>query len=254
MFASPRTALLVVAGCATACTSQLGPDRKSNHGNMPDAGFGRPDADRGTPMPMPDAALPDAAPGLTTVTLTQTTNSTPTPATSIACGACNNNTNPCNSWFTFENAYYRVFDLAQHGVTKTFHVQQVTFAVEESAGNQSVQVKVGTYNGTPGTTLDLAQVTQQVTTSVNIPPTTTGLSVPAPITTDIPAGSKLIVEVSAPDHEGLNNVYFYLGATTAGETKPGYIRSPSCGDSTPTTMASIGFPEVGILVSVTGSY
>jgi hypothetical protein len=78
--------------------------------------------------------------------------------------------------------------------------------------------------------------------------------VPAPITGDIPPGSNLIVEVLSPDHSSQPGTYFYIGATTAGETKPGYVRAPACSINNPTTTAGVGYPSANLVITVTGTY
>lgn len=240
--------VIVLTGCASARQDQPGTD--ANGGVGSDSGTSG--GDDGSMM-MPDGGTtPDAPPQMVTVTLSQTTNNTVIAANSIACG---NQTEGSTS----ENDYYRVFKLSDHGINTTFHVTQVTFGVQEAGGTQNVTVKLGTYAGTPGTTLDTGGTdfgglaTQIATTSVAVPATTTGASVPAPITGDIPAGGTMIVEVLSPDRSG-TTTYFYIGATNAGETKPGYVRAPDCTIPNASTTASLGYPAANILISVTGSY
>lgn len=239
--------VIILAGCASAGQEQPGID--ANGGGGSDSGGGG--GDDGSMVTLDGGVTPDAPPQMVTVTLTQTTNNTVVAANSVACGA---------GGYTAENSYYRVFKLSDHGINSAFHVSQVTFGVQEAGGTQNVTVKLGTYAGTPGTMLDTGgtdfggSVTQIATTSVAVPATTTGASVPAPITGDIPAGSSVIVEVLSPDHSAAGNVYFYLGATNAGETKPGYIRAPSCNFASPSSTASVGYPTANLLISVTGTY
>jgi hypothetical protein len=246
----------VLAGCASAGTQGQPADSSLGGGGGGDSGNQMIDAGTTVDAPM---MMIDAPPGPVTVTLSQTTNNTVVAANSVACGGCNNTSNPCNSTYTAENAYYRVFALADHGITTAFNVTQVTFGVQESTA-VTVQVKLGTYAGTPGTTLNTGAtdfagaITQLATATVNVPATTTGISVPAPLTATVPAGSNLIVEILSPTHQGQANVYFYLGATNAGETKPGYLRAPSCSLATATTTGGIGYPAANLLISVTGMY
>ena len=250
----PAWILVLIVGCASAGRDTFG-------GGTGDSGIDSSTTLVDAAVPM-DAPLPmiDAPPGMVTVTLQQTTNNTVVAANSVACGGCNNTSNPCNSTYTAENAYYRVFALADHGITNPFNVSQVTFGVQEAAGTQTVQVKIGTYAGTPGTTLNTGAtdfagaITPINTATVSVPATTTGISVPAPITATVPAGSNLIVAVFSPTHQGQANTYFYIGATNAGETKPGYMRAPNCSLSTATTTGGVGYPAANLLISVTGSH
>jgi hypothetical protein len=246
-------AAVALVGCASAGKDKFGNGRPDSGITLLDSsgGGGQKDA----PLPMIDAPA-----GQVTVTLQETTNNTIVAGNSVACGACNNLSSPCNSAYTAEDAYYRVFALSDFGITNTFHVSQVTFGVQESSGTQTVQVKIGTYAGTPGTTLNTGatdfagSVTPVNSATIDVPATTTGVSVPAPISGDIPAGSNVIVEVFSPTHMGQANVYFYLGASNAGETKSGYLRSPSCGAANPATSGSLGFPAANFLISITGTH
>jgi hypothetical protein len=204
-------------------------------------------------MVMVDAAVPvDAA---VTKTLTQS-NSTAVVATQIGC----QQTNPATS-YTRENSYYRVFPLADHQITTAFHITQVTFQVERAtapAGNQPATVKLGTYAGTIGaTTLNTAQVTPLGQAAITIPNGATSVVTPVAMFTPssiiVPAGSNLIAEVLIPD--GLTaQAIFFIGSNNGGETRPSYIRAPICNFPNPSTYATVGQPQVQILLSVTGTH
>ena len=216
-----------------------------------------------------DAKRVDAPPGAQTKELVQTSSQAIEAGTSIACA---NNPPGTNA-----NNYYRVFDLAAAGITSDFLVSKVTFKVEDShrvgtnvPGGSSVAVRVGTYSGTPGDQLDNSMMTilasnptvnvPEVREVIGPPPSTPGATVDAPITATIPAGSKLLVEIDSPD--GHNVYYLYLGANTAAETAPAYVLAPTCKDSTqayitkPTNISTLStsFPNVHLLISVTGQY
>jgi len=196
----------------------------------------------------------DAPPGQTTVTLTQTTSNTLTPANSVAC--------PATTVGTAANTYYRVFDLPSLGITGAFNVTSVSFQVEdcESVGSNGapVAVRVGTYTGTTGgTTLQAGAITILASNNaVQVPETTTGTQVDAPISAVIPAGSKLVVEVDAPD--GNNTYQFYIGTSNAGQSAPGYVSSPRCSPpgTTPTDVTTLVTPTAAIdmLLTVTGTH
>lgn len=223
----------VLAGCATAGV---------------DGGSGNPDGNPGTDGTRVDAGV-DAPPPDASImsTLTQTTSNSNVASNSVTCSSG-------------ENSWYRVFALADHGVTGAFNVTQVTFGVQESLASPSVQVKIGTYAGTPGTTLDLAMVTPINAATVAIAnQTNPGNNVVAPITGTIPAGSKLIVEIFKPGANTASN-YFFVGASNAGETKSGYVRAPTCNDAggaaitVPKTPASVGVPTAQLNITVTGTH
>ena len=198
-----------------------------------------------------DAVPIDAPPQA--VTLSQ--NQSPTPnGQSFACSQTPGN-------YTRENSYYRVFQLSDHGITGTLQFSQVSFAVQQAnaggvAVTQAAQLKIGAYGGTAGgSSIDLAQITPITATAVSIPDSGTSV-VNVPITGSI-TGGNLVVELAIPDGAAAQNVFF-IGTNAAGETKPGYIRSPICNVVTPTGMNGLGaaqnppLPKADIIMSVTG--
>ena len=188
--------------------------------------------------PIDAPAPPIDAPGpTTTVTLTQSSSMAVTPATSVACS-------------TGENSYYRVFQLADHGVTGALQVNRVDFGVQDATallGSQPVQVKLYTLAGP----FALANLTPLGTTTVTVAASAAGTVVQAPIVPAItaPAGATLVVEVLAA---GAFGNQFIIGANTAAETQPGYLRGPACGSAAPVTFASIAYPDAHIVLTVTG--
>lgn len=237
------------AGCASA--------ERETFGHTDAGGIVHIDAPPGTQT---DAAVPvdapanivDAQPGTQTVTLTQTTSSTLTPNHSIACTAAAG---------TAANTYYRVFDLAAAGITKAFNVTNVTFQVENCdsalSNGTTVAVRVGTYAGTIGPTLQANKITILASNpTVAVPQTTTGATVDAPIAALIPIGSKLVVEVDAPD--GSNVYQMYMGSNAGGQSALGYVSAPGCTPpgTTPTDIGSLTSPAsaIDILLTVTGTY
>ena len=241
---------LILAGCATATPGESGGGADASI-KLDGNGGGKMDA----PMQMIDAPS-----GPQMATLTQTTSQALKAGNSIACG---------NSTGTRSNNYYRVFDLAAAGITSDFHVSQVSFQVEScdhvSSGNGiNVAVRVGTYNGTPGTTLTtgsmtilasnasvaVPEVVEDVSTT---PPTTPGATVNAPITATVTGGQKLLVEVDVPD--GANNYGFYFGSNDGGESAYGYLLATDCSITNPTNISTLGTPAPRhLLLTVTGTY
>jgi hypothetical protein len=225
--------LIALAGCAEAGRVELG---------------GRPDGSIlviDAPITQHrDAFVPpiDAPPGVMMKTLTQTTSGALVQNTAPACG---------NSTGTDVNDYYRVFDLAAAGITTDFHVTQVSFQVDDSTG-QSPSVKIGTYNATPGTTLNVGSMATVTTKTATVPSTTTGATVNVDFTgTTIPAGSKLLFEIDSPAGSTL-----YMGANTGGESASGYIMAPACSINSPTDISTVSstYPTVDLLMTVTGTY
>jgi hypothetical protein len=256
---------LLLLGCAKAGPIGNGamPDAPNGLMGNPDAsGFTHPDADTHIDAAI-DAKPIDAPPGMETVTLTQTTNNTVAADNSIACALEDGDG-------TRQDTYYRVFDLGSAGITTTFSVSSVTFAVEDcdtaSGLGTNVAVHVGTYSGTiptaPGGTLTAADITVDASNNVVGVPEIDEASgdppqnVSAPITASIPGSSKMVVEVEAPDGSGSFN--FFLGTSTGGQTALGYISSPECTPAitAPTDIQSLGSAnsKIDVLITVTGTY
>jgi hypothetical protein len=196
-----------------------------------------------------DAPGPDAMP-------------VPAPLSQNSATTTNGNSFACSqsyTKYTLENSYYRVFPLADYGITGPYEVQSVTFAVQTAnAGGtqQPAQVKIGKYNGTPGgISLSLADVAPLNSTSIMINDGVT--SVTTPISGVIPAGGNLIVELAIPDGTAAGNIFF-IGTNAAGESKPGYIRAPAqgCDFLAPTSMNAVamqkGLATAYLVMTVSG--
>ena len=216
----------------------------------------------GSTMTMQDSSMVmiDAPVGPVTRTLTQTTSQTLKAGNTIACGG---------GGYTRANNYYRVFELPAMGITTPFTVQQVSFQVEhcDHINNTgcTLAVRVGTYNGTPGATLATASMTilasnasvpvPEIIENPGPPPTTPGGTVNAPVSAVIPANSKLLVQVDAPD--GANQYAFYMGSNDGGENGFGYIMAPvtGCAITSPTNISTVGTAAPRhLLLTVTGMY
>lgn len=231
---------LAIAGCARAGKEN------SIIGGLTDA---RPSGDADT-VPAPDASPIDAPPQQ--VTLTQTANN----------GITKNNSFGCvlSSGVTLQNSYYRVFKLADYGITTTLHVTQVEFGIQTAAagggaGSQPATINLGSYAGTlGGTTINLAMVRMINSMNIQIPDgSATRMTVP--ITADIAPTTSVIVELAIPDGTAAGNKFF-VGTNTDIERAPGYTLGPDCGVTPPTSMQSIAddnmFGDVHLVMSVTG--
>jgi hypothetical protein len=251
--------LVAMITASLGCTAKVGTDIANDP--RADAGPAAVDAPGGGSTTTD--ANTDAPGAMVTVTLSQTTNNYTFDANSMGCAGCNNTSNPCNNQFTEEQTYYRVFTLADHGITNAFHVTQITFVSQSAAGSPVVTVKLGTYAATLGGTLNTGTtdfagaVTMLKQTTVTAPTTVqqgVGIPVAVPITADVPANSNLIVALATPNYTGQSNKYFFIGGTNSGETKPAYVRSSACGATLAATTASVGFPQGSVVISVTGSH
>jgi hypothetical protein len=255
-----RWLAIVLAGCASAGSpGQSGVDSNTGGGGS-DSGGTMID---GSTMSDSSMVMIDAPPGPQTRTLTQTTSQTIKAGNTIACGG---------SGTTRANNYYRVFDLPAMGINTAFNLTKVSFQVEDcvpvsGTACTNVAVRVGTYSATPAGTLNSANMTilasnptvavPKVVENAGPPPTTPGATVDVPITATIPAGSKLLVEIDAPD--GTNTYRLYLGSNDGGESGFGYILAPAtgCAITTPTNISAVGgamYPAVHLLITATGTY
>ena len=72
-----------------------------------------------------------------------------------------------------------------------------------------------------------------------------------PVAGTAPAGSVLVVEVFTPNGQTTSNSFF-IGSNAAGQTGPSYIAAADCTIPEPATTASIGFPNMHIVMNVTG--
>jgi len=158
-----------------------------------------------------------------------------------------------NDGTTADTSWYRVFSLAAAGITSSFDVTKATVGICFAVGTPALDVKLGTYSGSAtDVALDLAKVT--ALDSANVPITATQISttIDVPLVGTVPGGSNVIIEVSTPDLAGTGN-QINIGVTAAGETQPGYLRSPLCGTASPVTTSAAGISEAHLVLTVSGS-
>lgn len=177
-----------------------------------------------------------------TVTLSHSTSDAVLAGNSIGCSAD-------NGFTTSENSFLRQFALPDLGVTGDLSVTSVTFGVEVMRP-VAATVDVNLYRMTdPTGPFTYANFEQIGTADHQIQPITEQL-VTVPVTADVPAGSTLVVEIAAPDLT--NTAAFFIGSNTSGQSSPSYLASDACGIPEPADTASIGFPGMHIVMSVTG--
>jgi hypothetical protein len=178
------------------------------------------------------------------ITLSQTTNAT----------IASNNTLVCGNFFgeTLTNSFYRVFPLADYGITGPFHVKSVQFAVQTAESwdgtSQSVTINVGTYTGTITPTTSALQGGQWFPTAsaaVNVPDGG-NMMLTALVDVVIPAGSKMMVELRSA-YDGNR---FFPGSNRSGETYPTFWGSQCEGGIKSYT--SLG-DDVDLVMTVTGT-
>lgn len=176
-----------------------------------------------------DASAGDAFSPL--VALSQTRGEAVAPGTSVVCYAP-------GAQSTRDGAWYRMFRLADHGVTGAFRVASVWFGTNGARGVRGVAVRVGAYSGAlGGVTIAAASISVLAEVTIDVPDGDLPARVAVPISARVPGGV-LAVVVATPSLQGSG--VFHLGATTAGETAPGYFGSSACSISPPESTVSLG--------------
>lgn len=176
--------------------------------------------------------------------LSQTGNLTPSPTTSAAC-------KEDNDLYTVENHYLRRFYFADHaGVGTAVSIQSVDVGVESSTG-QTIHVNLYTVPAsTVAETIPLADLVPIGSGSITVPAgmALTTINVPVSAIVADTAANDLVVEVVG-DGTG-DGTHFYMGSTPSPETHLSFFMAPECGIDTPVTPASIGFPNMHVILVV----
>lgn len=153
-----------------------------------------------------------------------------------------------------DNSYYRAFDLPSFGVAGAFDISSVDVGVELANGATGSQPATLRLYAAPSGTAFPGSFPGSFTEIANVPvvvanQTLTVLNIP--VVTTVPANSLLVVEFFTPSGQASNNSFF-VGSNAAGQTAPSYIAAAACGITNPTNLASIGFPNMHIVMNVTG--
>ena len=177
------------------------------------------------------------------VTITHSVDPVNLVAGSVACNAGGLHT---------DNSYYRAFTLTAFGINNLFNVSSVQIGIEQAtstSGSQSITCNL--YTGAPGFPTGYpGSFTLIGTSTVTITPQNLTLYT-FNVTGAVPVGQQLVVEIFTPDGQTLGNGFF-IGSNSAGQTAPSYIAATACAISAPTDLAAIGFPNMHVIMSVTG--
>ncbi|GAB5518608.1 MAG: hypothetical protein RhofKO_08590 [Rhodothermales bacterium] len=178
------------------------------------------------------------------IVITHSTSTDIVPANSVKCG-------PTGSPLHNDNSYWRAFTLSDYGVVTTFRVAKVTFGVETADGadgSQPVVVRVYASTGAAfpaGTMVLLSEET------VSVSDMSQGL-LEVPITAAVSPNAEMVIEVFTPSGADLGNSFF-IGSNDAEETGASYLSAEACGITVPTTVDAIGFEDMHIVMSVSGT-
>jgi hypothetical protein len=223
-------ALLAFSGSATFAANGF-----SKNGNPASAPFGQ-------------QLVPENA-----VTISQSTSTTVTVGASVSCNG------GAPGFFHTDNSYYRAFTLTAFNPPLTdlqFMVQSVTIGVETAndGGGVGQPISVLIYdssanpptNATLGSALSTENVTvvDQVQTLLAVPLTTQPVLINA---SDI-----LAVEIFTPNGQTSGHSFF-MGSNAGGQSGPGFIKSAPCGITDITHLATIGFPNMHMVMQVSGN-
>lgn len=204
----------------------------------------------GNPAPAPfgQQALPENA-----VTITQSTSLSITAANSVSCNG------GAPGFFHTDNFYYRAFTLSAFNPPLNlpeFMVQSVTIGVETANDGggigQPISVRIYDSSANPPTnaTIGAALSTENITVTDQA---ATLLAVP--LTTQpvlLNASDILAVEIFTPTGQASSH-QFFIGSNTLGQSGPSFIKAPSCGLTDIGNLAGIGFPNMHIVMQVSGN-
>ncbi|TVQ30192.1 MAG: hypothetical protein EA370_13915, partial [Wenzhouxiangella sp.] len=172
------------------------------------------------------------------ITITHSASDSIVPGT-VACS-------PDEGATTSENAFFRTFTLSDFDITETFNVTEVGFGIENLSASQPITINLYTLDGNfvMGNLTLVGSATETLSSqSLSL--------VSIPVTAEIDPAATLVVEISPPDLSGV--AAFFPGSNSAGETAPSYLAAAACGIAEPSTFGSIGFPQVQLVMSVTGT-
>ena len=136
---------------------------------------------------------------------------------------------------------------------QAYNVSSISFGVEHaesgSGGGQTVIVNVYANSGLPFPAGTLAALGSVQTILAD----QSGTIVNLPLSAAVPAGTlELVMEVHVPDGRTTHDA-FHIGSNAAGQTGPSYQSAVSCAVSSPTDLATLGFPNMHVVMNVNGS-
>lgn len=163
-----------------------------------------------------------------------------------------------NAGITSDNVYYRAFNLNDFGITTDWEVINVQLGWESlTVGPDGYPAVITIWENDPA--FPFPDTTPTVV--AEIPVTLTGDMAGTLVDFEISgavvtAGSELIVSIGwasdAIDDGGNGIAAVFIGSNAAGQTAPSYISSEGCGLVAPDDLANIGFPDMHIVMTVTG--
>lgn len=155
---------------------------------------------------------------------------------------------------THENHYFRRFDLAgSFNASAGFRLSVINIGVEAvEVVDRVLPWTLAAWAIDPGDPLTLANLELLRSGDSFWLDTDDGqvIGVGFEPTVDVPAGKDLVIEVATPDYNAGEK--FYIGSNTQPQSAPGYLRAPTCSVNEPTATADFGFPNMHMVLWVTG--
>jgi hypothetical protein len=188
--------------------------------------------------PAQQAVLPTHRPDETTIT--ESVSQEIIALNSVSCNAGGLHT---------DNHYLRAFDLPTFGIDADFAITSVDIGIEQAlgaTGTQPAEIRLYTLEG------DFLFANLTLIAEADVTVADQQLSIiNMPVEGVIPAGSLLVVDFFTPNGQGAGNSLF-VGSNNLGQTAPTYLAASDCGVPEPTPTGDIGFPNMHLVMNVTG--
>lgn len=203
-------------------------------------------------VPSSAAAQPLLPPG--PASITQSTSTTVAVGSAVSCNG------GAPGFLHTDNSYFRGFTLSAFNPpldSVQFLVQQVSFGIEQSnaAGTGTTQpVTLRLFDSTANPPTNATIGPAIATENLNVPDLATTIFA-APLTTPpvlLNASDILAVEVFTPNGQVAGHSFF-IGANGSGQSGPSFLRAAPCGVAEITNTAAIGFPNMHIVMTVSGN-
>jgi hypothetical protein len=152
-----------------------------------------------------------------------------------------------------DNSYFRNYPLALSGPLTITSVQFGIELANASGVGTTQPVTVRVYNSPVPFPAPVASLGAPVASQTfNIPDQTMSLYT-ATFTSppNVPANANLVIEVFTPSGQAAGHSFF-IGSNAQPETAPSYIMAAACGIANPVTIASVGFPNMHMIINVNG--
>lgn len=159
---------------------------------------------------------------------------------------------------TSDNVYYRAFNLNDFGITTDWEVINVQLGWESlTVGPDGYPAVITIWENDPAFPFPNTSPTVVAEIPVTLTGDMAGTLVDFEISgAVVSAGSELIVSIGWEsdiiDDGGNGVAQVFIGSNAAGQTAPTYLSSNGCGINTPSDVTDIGFPNMHLIMTVTG--